>query len=168
MPAEGSPPAAIELLRLPAIIVDRLRREAVRCYPSEACGFLLGGRSDTRATEEGPRALAPAAPSRRHAVVCELRAERNRAERDDRYLIDAADVFVAMREARAAGNEIVAVYHSHPDGRARPSATDLRDAWGEWLYVIVACSAKGAGRITCWRREGDELVRLPIDEPARW
>jgi len=160
MPAEASSGAAIDSLHLPAAIAERLRDEAVRCYPAEACGFLIGVRGDAALLEEPTPAAGRAAPSRRRAVVNELRAERNRAEHHDRYLIDAADVFAAMRAARTAGNEIVAVYHSHPDGRSRPSETDLRDAWGEWLYVIVACSADGAGEITCWRREGDELARL--------
>ncbi|MGD8328340.1 MAG: M67 family metallopeptidase [Acidobacteriota bacterium] len=160
MSAEPSAPAAIDTLYLPTAIADNLRREAARCYPAEACGFLIGACSDVSAVEKPPARVVSPAPSQRRAVVEELRVERNRAGREDRYLIDAADVFAAMRAARRAGNEILAVYHSHPDGHARPSHTDLRDAWGEWLYVIVACSADGAEEITCWRRADGELVQI--------
>ena len=114
---------ATEVLRLPTALVEQLRSEARRCYPREACGFLLGGRSGVEAWAD------------------RLIPTENRAVRADRFLIEARDVFDAMRAARESGCDLLGVYHSHPDGRPEPSATDRADAWYEWLYVIV--SSKG-------------------------
>ena len=110
----------IEALRIPGELVERLSREARRCYPREACGFLLGDQGGAEARVRG------------------LLAAENRSERADRFLIDARDVFEAMRAARDAGRKLLGVYHSHPDTTPDPSATDRADAWHEWLYLIIS------------------------------
>ena len=124
----------------------RLRQEARRCYPREACGFLLG---DTDGDTASARSLRP---------------EANNATRADRFLIPARAVFDALRAARGCGVDIIAVYHSHPGGTAQPSATDADEVWGEWLHVIVPCGADGAGDPRCWRVEGDGFAPVDIEQ----
>lgn len=136
--------ATIDVLYLPDEVAERLLERARDAYPGEACGFLIGS------VEE------------RAARVRAARAERNRAVRNDRFLIDAADVFAAMRAARTDGDEIIGVYHSHPDGAAEPSATDRADAWGGWLHVIVACPGGSPERMKCWRDAGDRFDAVEI------
>jgi len=46
----------------------------------------------------------------------------------ERYEIDPAAHLALARRLRVEGGSIVAVYHSHVDGPARLSATDLEDA----------------------------------------
>ena len=38
--------------------------------------------------------------------------------------------------------EIVAIYHSHPRGPARPSATDIEKAVWQTIYVIIDPNTK--------------------------
>jgi proteasome lid subunit RPN8/RPN11 len=50
--------------------------------------------------------------------------------------------------------EVVGVYHSHPDHRARASATDAELAWEGYVYLIVSVSgAEDAGILEsrAWR-----------------
>ena len=129
-------------LRLSAAVIDEVRKRVETSYPREACGFLLG-------RGEGSEWLAD-----------RLVAAENRAARADRFYIDAADVFAAQQAARRHGDEVVAVYHSHPDAPAEPSETDRRDADGEWIHLIVACNQGVAAQIECWRWDGEGF--LPI------
>lgn len=132
------------MLRLSAGLIARLRAEAQRCYPDEACGFLLGVRE------------------RVAAEVRRVVEARNRAERSDRFLIDARDVFAAMQAARAAGEELIGVYHSHPDAAAEPSVVDRDDAWGDWLHLIVSCRGGTAAEMNCWRLDHDTPVPVEL------
>lgn len=132
-------------LHLPAELADRIRRHALRVYPAEACGFLLGSADAAR------------------AAVTDVRPERNRAATNDRFLIDASDVFQALQAAQRDGVELLGAYHSHPDGGDEPSATDRSEAWGEWLHLIVACEARKVGPMGCWIERGGKWKRVPIE-----
>jgi proteasome lid subunit RPN8/RPN11 len=56
-----------------------------------------------------------------------------------RYSIASADQFRLMREIEAAGEELVAIYHSHTKSAAYPSQTDVNLAgWPEAVYLIVS------------------------------
>jgi proteasome lid subunit RPN8/RPN11 len=45
----------------------------------------------------------------------------------------------AFREMRKRGEELYAIYHSHPGGPAQPSPTDLEQAaYPEALYLVIA------------------------------
>lgn len=135
---------AVDSLRLPAELADRVRRHARSAHPAEACGFLLGAVRD------------------RVAHVTTVRAERNGAASDDRYFIEAVDVFRAMQAARRAGDALLGVYHSHPDGIDEPSVRDRDEAWGEWLHLIVACGGDGAAAMRCWIEADGGWTAVPI------
>jgi proteasome lid subunit RPN8/RPN11 len=111
---------------------------AASAYPHEGCGLLLGRREGS-ATR-----------------VVEVRAARNiRSERArDRYEIDPADYLAAETAARAAGIEVVGIWHSHPDHPARPSPTDREFAWAGWSYLIAAVAAAGVTELRAWRLNG--------------
>jgi len=65
---------------------------------------------------------------------------RNMEAGPTRYLIDPEDHFAVMKASRAEGLRVVGAYHSHPEGAAEPSPSDIAEASGgsEFLYVIVA------------------------------
>ncbi len=89
-------------LDLPASLRARIESEAWAAVPGECCGLLEG-------TRTGGGIAVPA-----------LHPARNLAGADDRFEIDPADHFAALRAARTNGREIVGCYHSHPDGRPGP------------------------------------------------
>lgn len=96
-----------------AAILEHAREEA----PRECCGLLIGRGRD---------------------VVRAVRA-RNLDPSLNRYLIDPADHFEAIRTARSSGLKVIGGYHSHPAGEPIPSASDIAEASGgrDFLYVIV-------------------------------
>lgn len=50
----------------------------------------------------------------------------------------------AMREMREAGEDLFAIYHSHPHSPALPSLTDLHEAaYPDALYLIISLDTKG-------------------------
>ena len=56
-----------------------------------------------------------------------------------RFEIDPLTHIKAQKLARLRGSEIIGCYHSHPNGRAEPSATDLAGAGAEdFLWLIAA------------------------------
>ena len=127
------------VLRIPPAARARLEELARRGHPLEACGLLLG------------RAAAGAAC----AEVVEVAALANLARARARYELDPAEQLACELRARAAGLEVLGVWHTHPDHPARPSERDLRGAWEGWSYVIVSVGPEGVRELRSWRlRDG--------------
>lgn len=138
IPHSASPPVgdtnAGDSLTFAPGVAARLRRHAAESFPHECCGVLLGPASTAhRLAEEVVTALNIA-----DDPACA-------------YQIDWRTLFAAVRGTRGGNRRIVGFYHSHPDGSARPSVRDLREAWAGHVYVIVSVSAGRAADITAWR-----------------
>ena len=114
--ATGTPPA--EVFPLPgemrAAIVDHAKREA----PRECCGILAG----------------------RNGAPMRLYETRNVAAGNRLYEIDPAQLIdLEFRELPAQETEIIAIYHSHPESPAYPSATDVDLAfWPDAVFLICS------------------------------
>ena len=111
---------------------DELVRLAEAAYPREACGILLGERAGRTWYAH---AFHPAA---------------NIAASPDRFDLDPAALVRAEDLGRAAGLEVVAVWHSHPDAPAHPSEEDLRTTWREVVHVITEVRDGARGETTAW------------------
>lgn len=102
--------------------------------PEEAVGLLVG----RGGCAEAAWPLANASP---HPLV--------------HYLADPPGLLAALKRADAEGLEVLAVYHSHPAGRARPSDRDREEASWRVPYVILGLAE---GRARAFRLpEGDEV-----------
>jgi [CysO sulfur-carrier protein]-S-L-cysteine hydrolase len=106
--------------------------------PEECCG-LLGGSSDGASSAYPLRNVAPRPETAYEAAPEEL--------------------FDAQRRMRARGEELVAVYHSHPrSADPAPSPTDVRLAfYPSAIYFIIGFDDAGAGVLRAFRiseREG--------------
>lgn len=101
---------------------------ALHAFPAEACGLLLG--------KEGQ--IIEACIMEAH--IMEARACANVAPDPLRHFeIDPAALIAAHRASRAGGLAVLGYFHSHPNGLARPSATDARAAAGDGrIWAIVA------------------------------
>jgi proteasome lid subunit RPN8/RPN11 len=104
---------------LQAIIVH-----AWEAVPAECCG-LVGG-SGTRATSL-------------------YRLRNVAAEPDVRYEAALEDLFAAQRLMRERGEELLAIYHSHPRAAdPSPSETDIRQAfYPSATYLIIGLGGGG-------------------------
>jgi proteasome lid subunit RPN8/RPN11 len=124
------------------LLADELReqiaREARAAFPRECCGLIEGD------------ALCVAA----------LHSARNISEDADRFEIDPADHFGALRAARKNGHNIIGCYHSHPNGCASPSARD-GDSEDGFLWLIAAISGETV-YLTVFQRVGGGWRELAI------
>lgn len=78
------------------------------------------------------------------------------------FEIDPQVLVDAHRAARAGGPDVVGYYHSHPAGRAEPSAVDRTMASGDRrVWAIVA-----GGDVAFWRDDeaGFAALSYTIDE----
>jgi proteasome lid subunit RPN8/RPN11 len=149
-PPSHAPTERASRTRTALVLSDALRLEiearAAASYPDEACGLLIGRQAGAVASVE--------------RVVAARNANAERAR--DRYDLDPADQLAAEEAARAAGLDVVGVWHSHPDHPARPSETDRAAAWERWSYVIVSVDAGGAREVRSWRLNGREFAEEEI------
>lgn len=61
-----------------------------------------------------------------------------------RFQLDAQQHIAAFKQMRDNGEELFAIYHSHPNAPAEPSATDIDMAsYPEALYLIISLNTKG-------------------------
>lgn len=70
---------------------------------------------------------------------------KNTAEQpQQRFQLNAEQQISAMAKMRDQGEQLFAIYHSHPSAPATPSATDLElAAYPEALYLIISLNTKG-------------------------
>jgi proteasome lid subunit RPN8/RPN11 len=91
-------------LEIPQDILDEIVEQAKAELPNEACGILAG-------------------QSRR---VRKLYKMTNTDRSGVHFMMAPTEQFEVARAMRAAGLEMLAVYHSHPETPARPSDEDIR------------------------------------------
>jgi len=109
------------MLRIPQLIINDLFDHAKNGLPEEVCGYLAG--TDREVTQQ-------------------FRLT-NIDHSNEHFSFDPKEQFQVVREARKAGLEILANYHSHPETPARPSQEDIRLAYDTNIsYVIVSLAAE--------------------------
>ena len=120
-----------------------IRRHGRDSYPEESCGALIGRDGFVVEAIRLPNLMGEEA--RRH------------------FLVGPVEYQVAEKRAAEMGGELIGFYHSHPDHPARPSQTDLDQAWPTFSYVILAVQNGEPGTMTSWLLRED---RSAFDEQA--
>jgi proteasome lid subunit RPN8/RPN11 len=138
------------ILRVNPVIVRALADHARREFPRECCGLLFGSRTLD--------AL--------HVARTEPAANITEGDPMRSYQIEWQVLFRAVRASRAASEVLVGFYHSHPNGSAQPSAADERDAWPEYLYVMIPVTAGAVGGPGPWFKPADGGRFIPLRLPA--
>jgi proteasome lid subunit RPN8/RPN11 len=110
------------MLQMPRKILDSILHEVKNAYPNECCGLLIGHTGD----------------SQKNVVRLHPITNINESRMRDRYEMDPKELEAADKHARGESQEIVGIYHSHPDHPSRPSAFDRERAWPVYSYLIVA------------------------------
>jgi proteasome lid subunit RPN8/RPN11 len=133
-------------LALPPSIADELMRHARAELPNEACGLLSGPPGSGRATRFHPARNAEASPLR--------------------YNVHPEDLVRITFTIEDAGEELVAIFHSHTRSSAVPSATDRRTAmYPDPFYLLASLSeadAPSAQALRAWRIHGGEAFEVPL------
>lgn len=104
-------------LEIPSRIFKQMVEQARAEAPIEACGILAG----------------------RGSRVERIYSMTNIEVREDHYMMEPAEQFAAVKDMRAAGFDMLAIYHSHPATAARPSVEDIRMAFTPNItYIIIS------------------------------
>jgi len=108
---------------LPRPLVNQLLAHAQRSPEAEVCG-LVGRSADEM-----------------HTVYP---VDNVSGEADHLFAMEPKQQIDAMRNMREKGEELFAIYHSHPCAPAEPSLRDLEEAaYPEALYLIISLNTKG-------------------------
>lgn len=107
-----------ERLRIPLQIAEELLRHARAELPNEACGLLAGDLTAGTASGYHPARNADASP-----LV---------------YTVHPDDLVRIVLGIDDAGQDLVAIFHSHTNTPAVPSPTDRRQARYPGVYYLLA------------------------------
>lgn len=121
----------MQALTISRPLATRLLFEAQKHPDVEICGLLAGERGQ-------PVALYPVA---------------NRAPDPERsFLMDEQQQLDAMRQMRESGQDLLAIYHSHPASPPEPSARDLEElGYPDALLLIISLNIKGVLEMRGWK-----------------
>ncbi len=128
------------MIRLTRDHLRQIADAAEAAYPKECCGLLVGRDSDGDGLE-----------------VREIHPSANLAPGGhDRFEVDPKLRLDLQRRLRGGPDRVIGLYHSHPDHPARPSRTDLKEAWEpELVWLIVAVERGQAIHTTAHRLVAD-------------
>lgn len=133
-------------LTLPAALADALLAHARTELPNEACGLLGGDLAAGRAVTFHPARNAEASPLR--------------------YNVHPEDLVRIVFAIEDAGQDLVAIFHSHTHSPAVPSATDRRSAqYPDPFYLLATLAdpdAAPARALRAWRILGGQSFEVPL------
>ena len=80
-----------------------------------------------------------------------------------RFLLDAGQQISAMAKMRELGEDLFAIYHSHPAAPALPSTHDLElAAYPDALYLIISLNTKGILEMRSFKIDQKTALEIPL------
>ena len=128
------------MLSIPQPIIEAIISHARKDFPLEACG-ILGGTG---------------------GVVSEQYAMANTDQSNEHYMMAPKEQFAVIKDLRNKGKQMLAIYHSHPETPARPSAEDIRLALTPDVSYLIVSLAGEAADVKSYRIEGGIVAPEPI------
>jgi proteasome lid subunit RPN8/RPN11 len=139
----GAGPAG---LTISVALADQLLAHARTEVPNEACGILSGSAAEGRATTYHPARNADASP-----YV---------------YTVHPDDLVRIVMGIEDAGEDLVAIFHSHVASPGVPSPTDGRQAmYPDAIYLLATLldpDATPMQALRAWRINDGEVTELPV------
>ena len=129
------------MLKIPKSIVDAIYQQAHAEAPLEACGY-LGGKA---------------------GVVSVRYPLYNVDQSTEHFSFAPQDQFKVVKEARASGVDLIAVYHSHPETPARPSEEDIKLAYDPNISYVIASLADNKEDIKSFRIKGGVVEKEELE-----
>ncbi|MGH2462638.1 MAG: Mov34/MPN/PAD-1 family protein [Candidatus Limnocylindria bacterium] len=135
-------------LTISTALADELLAHARSEVPNEACGILAGSSTDGRATAYHPARNADASP-----YV---------------YTVHPDDLVRIVLGIDDAGEDVVAIFHSHTHTPAVPSPTDRRQAmYPDAIYLLATLMEADAGpepmpALRAWRIRAGKAAEVPL------
>jgi proteasome lid subunit RPN8/RPN11 len=121
-------------------LLDRVIEHAKTHSPQEACGLLVGIGSADRFI---PMTNALASSTE--------------------YEMDPAQLIATLRDLRSSGEDLIAIYHSHPRGPARPSKSDIERAYyPAAAYLIISLADPERPQAAAFRIIDGEVLEIEV------
>jgi len=128
-------------LEISADIFKQMVAQAKAQAPVEACGILAG----------------------RDNKVEKLYEMTNVDNSSDHFMMEPAEQFKVVKDIRSAALEMLAIYHSHPETPARPSAEDIRLALTpDVIYVIVSLQNSNRPAVNGFLIQDSNVTKVPV------
>ena len=126
---------------IPAELFDELIAHARDDAPNECCGMI--------AARDG-------------RFTAHFRAH-NEFESPMRFQIDSRDQIRITNEIEERGDEIGAIFHSHPNSEAAPSQTDVNLArWWPGLLWVICSLAEDEPVVRAFRIDGSDVEEVDL------
>ncbi len=128
-------------LEIPANIFEQMVEQAKALAPVEACGILAGS----------------------NGKVGKLYKMTNVNNSNSHFMMEPKEQFATIKDIRSAGLELLAIYHSHPETPARPSAEDIRLALTPCVtYVIISLKDTKDPAVKGFCIENGNVSEVPV------
>lgn len=129
------------MIKIPKRILVQIAEHGKKEYPIEACGYLTG----------------------KENVVTDIIVMTNIDKSSVHFSFDPKEQFQALKYARSRGENLIAVYHTHPETPARMSEEDRRLANDTSMKYIIHSVKDGNTR--CFSVDNNKVVtEIPIEE----
>ncbi|QEM69093.1 M67 family metallopeptidase [Geobacter sp. FeAm09] len=130
------------MLKIPVSIHDDLIAHAREGFPLEVCG-ILGGADDT---------------------VSAIYRMTNTDASNEHFMMEPREQFSVVKDLRAKGLAMLAIYHSHPETPARPSREDIRLALTPQVsHVIVSLANPGEPVVKSYKINDGNVEPEPLE-----
>ena len=129
-------------MKIPRTIFEQLVAQAKNEAPLEACGILAG----------------------RNGAIEKFYPMTNIDHSSVHYRMAPREQFDVVKDIRAAGRKMLAIYHSHPKTPARPSAEDKRLAYTPGvIYLILSLQNAAGPAIQGFQIEDGVVTEVPVE-----
>ncbi len=129
------------MLKITQEAYDNIIAHSRQETPLEACGYL----------------------AEKDCVVCKHLELTNTDQSPEHYSMDPAEQFATVKKCRSLGLAIRAVYHSHPETAARPSAEDIKLAYDPSLSYVIVSLAEPAPTVKSFIIKRGEVQQEPLE-----
>ncbi len=124
-----------KMIQIPKKIIEEIFTHARKDAPIEACGYLTGEKTCivSNCSIDRPMDIIVEEP-----VVRKRYPMRNVDASPEHFTLDPREQLQVIKQARAEGQTLLAVYHTHPASPARPSEEDIRLAFDPTISYVIA------------------------------
>jgi proteasome lid subunit RPN8/RPN11 len=131
-------------LKIPNNIFEQMLAQARTQAPLEACGILAGA----------------------DGQVERLYKMTNADKSSDHFMMAPEEQFKVVKDIRSTGLEMLAIYHSHPETPARPSAEDIRLALTPNTIHVILSLQNTEPVIKGFLIEDENVTEVPVEIEA--
>jgi len=128
-------------LKIPNDMFEQMLEQAKTEAPVEACGILAG----------------------KNGRIEKLYKMTNTDQSSAHFMMEPEEQFKVVKHIRAAGLEMSAIYHSHPETPARPSQEDIKMALTpDVIYVILSLKDKNIPDVKGYFINDSEIAEVTV------